>query len=43
MCNFDYITKEDIKGHNPNWPEIPHHPYAMLIIGVYVSAKTNAT
>ena len=23
MFNFDYITKEDIKEHNPNWPEIP--------------------
>ena len=23
MFNFDYITKEDIKEHNPKWPEIP--------------------
>ena len=22
MFNFDYITKEDIKEHNSNWPEI---------------------
>ena len=22
MFNFDYITKEDIKEDNPNWPEI---------------------
>ena len=22
MFDFDYITKEDIKEHNPNWPEI---------------------
>ena len=27
MFNFDYITKEDIKKHNSNWPEIPDHPY----------------
>ena len=32
MFNFDYITKEDIKEHNPNWPEIPDHPYRILII-----------
>ena len=25
MLNFDYITKEDIKEHNPNWPEILDH------------------
>ena len=21
MTNFDFITKEDIKEHNPNWPQ----------------------
>ena len=42
MFNFDYITKEDIKEHNPNWPEIPDHPYRMLIIGDSGSGKTNA-
>ena len=31
MFNFDYITKEDIKEHNVNWPEIPEHPYRILI------------
>ena len=25
MFNFDYIPKEDIKEHNPNWPEILDH------------------
>ena len=25
MFNFDYITKEDIKEHDPNWEEIPDH------------------
>ena len=42
MFNFDYITKEDIKEHNPNWPEIPDHPYRILIVGGSGSGKTNA-
>ena len=42
MFNFDYITKEDIKEHNPNWPEIPDHPYIILIVGGCGSGKTNA-
>ena len=27
MINFDDVTKENIKQHNPNWPQIPDHPY----------------
>ena len=42
MFNFGYITKEDKKEHNPNWPEIPDHPYQILIIGGSGSRKTNA-
>ena len=42
MFNFDYITKGDIKEHNPNWPEIPDHPYRILIVGGSGSGKTNA-
>ena len=42
MFNFDYITKEDIKEHNPKWPEMPDHPYKILIIGGSGSGKTNA-
>ena len=42
MFNFDYITKEGIKEHNPNWPEIPDHPYSILIVGGSGSGKTNA-
>ena len=42
MFSFDYITKEDIKEHNPNWPKIPDHPYRMLIIGGSGSRKTIA-
>ena len=42
MINFDYITKESIKEHYPNWPEIPNHPYRILIVGGSGSGKTNA-
>ena len=42
MFNFDYITKEDKKEHNPNWPEIPDHPYRILRVGGSGSGKTNA-
>ena len=41
MFNFDYFTKEDIKEHNPNWPEIPDHQYRVLIVGDSGSGKTN--
>ena len=41
MINFDDVTKENIKGHNPNWLQIPDHPYRILIIGGSVSGKTN--
>ena len=30
MINFDYVTKENMKEHNP-WPKIPDHPYRILI------------
>ena len=42
MFNFDYITKEDIKEHNSNWPEILDYPYIILIVGGSGSGKTNA-
>ena len=42
MLNCDYIIKEDIKEHNPKWPEILDHPYRILIIGGSRSGKTNA-
>ena len=37
MFNFDCITKENIKEHNPNWPQIPDHSYQLLIIGGFGS------
>ena len=27
MVNFDDVTKENIKKHNPNWPQIPDNSY----------------
>ena len=41
MINFDDVTKENIKKHNPNWPQIPDHPRRILIIGGSRSGKTN--
>ena len=42
MINFDDVTKENIKKHNPNWPEIPDHPYIILIIRGSESRKINS-
>ena len=42
MINFDDLTKENIKKHNPNWPQILHHPYRILITGDTGSRKTNS-
>ena len=42
MFNFDFITKEDIKEHNPKWPDISDHLHRILIIGSSVSGETNA-
>ena len=42
MFNFDCITEEDIKEHNPNWLEIPDHSYRVLIVGGSGSGKINA-
>ena len=42
MINFDDVTKENIKEHNPNWPQIPYHPYRILKIGGSGSGKTNS-
>ena len=42
MINFDNVTKENTKEHNPNWPQVPDHPYRILIIGGSGSGKTNS-
>ena len=41
MFNVDYITKEDKKEHNPDWPKIPDHLCQILIIVGSGSGKTN--
>ena len=42
MINFDDVVKEKIKEHNLNWPQIPDHPYRILIIWGSGSGKTNS-
>ena len=42
MSNFDDVTKENIKEHNPNWPQIYDHPYRILISGDSGFGKTNS-
>ena len=39
MINFDDVTKENIKKHNPNWPELAPHPDRILKIGDSESGK----
>ena len=39
MIDFDDFTKVNIKGNNPNWPQIPDHPYRILIDEDSVSEK----
>ena len=42
MINFDNVTKENIKEHNPNWSQVPDHPYRILITGGSGSGKANS-
>ena len=42
MTNFDNVIGENIKEHNPNWPQIPDHPHRILIVGGSGSEKTNS-
>ena len=39
MINSDDVVNENIKEHNPNWPQISDHPYRILIIGGSGSGK----
>ena len=32
MINFDDVVKEKMKEHKSNLPQIPDHPYIILII-----------
>ena len=42
MISFDDAIKENLKEYNPNWPEVPDHPYRTLIAEGSGSGKTNA-
>lgn len=42
MINFDEVTGENRQEHNPDWPELPDHPYRVPIAGGSKSGKTNA-
>ena len=42
MINFDGYTNENKTEHNSKWPNIPDHPYRLLIVGGSGSGKTNA-
>ena len=42
VINFDDVTKENIKEHKPNWPQIPDQSYRILIIEGSGSGKTNS-
>ena len=37
MFNFDNVTKENIKEHEPNQPKIPDHAQRVIIIGSFGS------
>ena len=33
LINFDDFLKGNLNKHNSNWPEIPDHPFKILITG----------
>ena len=39
---FDDVPKDNIKEHNPNWPQIPDYPYRILVIEGSGSGKRNS-
>ena len=41
MINFDDVTKENIKEHDSNLPQIPDDLYRLLTIGGLESGKIN--
>ena len=42
MIKFHDALKENIKEYNRNWPQVPDHPYIILIIGSSGSGKINS-
>ena len=43
MVNYDDVTNENMKKHNPNWSLITDRPYRILIIGGSQSGKNHIT
>ena len=43
LINFDDVTMENMKDHNPSQPKIPDHPIRILIIGGSGSGNINST
>ena len=41
MIELNDATKENMREHNPNWPQIPDHLYGLLILEGPGSGKTN--
>ena len=41
MIKFGDVTNENLKEHNPSWPEVPDYPYRVLIVGGSQSGQTN--
>ena len=41
MINFEDVIRKMIKEHYTSWPQIPDHPYRILIFGGYGTSKTN--
>ena len=42
MINSDDDTEENIKEHDPNWPQIPDHPHRIVLIGGSGYGETNS-
>ena len=42
MISVDDVSKENMNKYNPNWPQIPGHPYRILIVRGSGSGKTNS-
>ena len=40
--NDYFVDFKNLKEHKPNWPQIPDHPYRILIIGGSGSGKANS-
>ena len=43
MINFNDYANENKTEHNLKWPNIPDHPYRILIIGGSGTGKKNAS